>query len=75
MHKKGFDISIDDDSEGFIFINFDKQGKTGGYVSLKFDDDGLIVDVFDGAGEVVGTTWTRYEELDPTELAHESEKL
>jgi hypothetical protein len=75
MHKKGFDISIDDDSDGFIFINFDKQGRTGGYVSLKFDDDGLIVDVFDGAGEVVGTTWTRYEELDPTVLSHESEKL
>lgn len=75
MNKKGFDISIDDDSEGFIFINFDKQGRTGGYVSLKFDDDGLIVDVFDGAGEVVGTTWTRYEELDPTELSNESDKL
>jgi hypothetical protein len=74
MHKKGFDISIDDDGN-FIFINFNKGGRMGGYVSLKFDDDGLVVDVFDGAGEVVGTTWTRYEELDPTFLSHESDKL
>ena len=74
MHKKGFDISVDDEGD-FIFINFDKNGRTGGYVSLKFDDDGLVVDIFDGAGEVVSSTWSAYSELDPTELSHESEKL
>jgi hypothetical protein len=74
MHKKGFDISVNDEGD-FIFINFDKNGRTGGYVSLKFDDDGLIVDIFDGAGEVVSSTWSAYSELDPTVLSHESEKL
>jgi hypothetical protein len=74
MHKKGFDISVDDEGD-FIFINFDKNGRTGGYVSLKFDDDGLIVDIFDGAGEVVSSTWSSYSELDPTALSHESDKL
>jgi hypothetical protein len=74
MHKKGFDISVDDEGD-FIFINFDKNGRTGGYVSLKFDDDGLVVDIFDGAGEVVSSTWSAYSELDPTALSHESDKL
>lgn len=74
MNKKGFDISIDDDGS-FIFINFDKNGRTGGYVSLKFDDEGLIVDVFDGEGEVIGSTWASYNELDPSAFSHESPKL
>jgi hypothetical protein len=74
MHKKGFDISVDDEGD-FIFINFDKNSRTGGYVSLKFDDDGLVVDIFDGAGEVVSSTWSAYSELDPTALSHESDKL
>jgi hypothetical protein len=73
-NKKGFDISVEEDGS-FIFINLDKGGRTGGYVSLKFDEDGLVVDVFNGEGEVVGSTWTTYSELDPSSFSHESPKL
>lgn len=72
--KKGFDISVEEDGS-YVFINFDKGGRMGGYVSLKFDDEGLVVDVFSGEGEVVGSTWTRYNELDPTSFSHVSPKL
>lgn len=73
-NKKGFDISVEEDGS-YIFINFDKDGQAGGYVSLKFDDEGLVVDVFSGEGEVVGSTWTRYDELDPSSFSHVSPKL
>ena len=32
IEKKGFDISVEEDGS-FIFINFDKGGRVGGYVS------------------------------------------
>ncbi len=76
MNKKfnGFDICVDDDGN-YIFINFDKNGKAGGYVSLKLDDDWVTVDAFNGEGDVCGSTYAHWEELEPTKLSHEDARL
>ena len=42
---KGFDLSVVELDNSIIAINFDKDGKTGGYISVKLDDDGVVVGV------------------------------
>jgi hypothetical protein len=76
MNKKfkGFDVSIDD-NDSYFFVNFDKNGKAGGYVSIKLDEEGIIVDIYSGEGDCIGTTYAGYEELEPTEHSHEDERL
>ena len=75
MLINGFDISTEELDNDMIAINFDKDGKAGGYISVRFDDDGVVVDIFSGTGDLLGSTWTFYKELEPTELAHENPKL
>ena len=74
MKKKGFDISVDDEGD-YIFINFDKNGRAGGYVSLKLGDDGVSIDAFNGEGDVIGETYAYWEELEPTDFSHEDYRL
>jgi hypothetical protein len=71
---KGFDISMDE-NENYIFLNFDKEGKAGGYVSLKLDDDGVTIDAFSGEGDVIASTYAHWEELEPTDNSHEDARL
>lgn len=75
MKMKGFDISMEELDNDMIAINFDKDGRAGGYISVKFDDDGVVVDIFSGDGDLLGSTWTFYKELEPSELSHENPKL
>jgi hypothetical protein len=74
MKNKGFDISVDENGD-YIFINFDKNGRAGGYVSLKLGDDGVSVDVFNGEGDVIGETYGHWEEFEPTDMSHEDSRL
>ena len=62
---KGFDIETDT-AEDRVFINIDKDGKNGGYISVKFDDDGIVIDVFNAEGDVINTCWNEYNEVEPT---------
>ena len=39
MKQHGFDISIDELDNDLIAVNFDKNGRVGGYISIKFDDE------------------------------------
>ena len=76
MKQHGFDISIDELDNDLLAINFDKNGKSGRYISVKFDDEGVVVDVFSVYGDVLGSTWVRYAELEPDgEIAHEDPRL
>lgn len=61
----GFDIETDT-AEDRVFINIDKDGKNGGYISVKFDDDGIVIDVFNAEGDVINTCWNEYNEVEPT---------
>lgn len=67
MKINNFDISISELDNEVIAINFDKNGKEGGYISIKLDDEGIVVDIFNSLGDVIGSTWTLYNELDPQE--------
>lgn len=64
-----------DENENYIFLNFDKEGKAGGYVSLKLDDDGVTIDAFSGEGDVIASTYAHWEELEPTDNSHEDARL
>lgn len=63
---QGYDITTEMMENG-VFINFDKGINTGGYISIKFDDDGVVVDVFNAEGDVINSCWNFYNELEPTE--------
>lgn len=54
---KGFDLSIVELDNDSIAINFDKDGKTGGYINLKFHDSDMVVDAFNASGDCIGSTW------------------
>lgn len=75
MLINGFDITTEELDNDMIAINFDKNGRAGGYISVKFDDDGVVVDIFSGDGDLLGSTWTFYKELEPTALSHENPSL
>ena len=76
MNKHGFDISIDELDNDLLAINFDKNGKAGGYISINFDEEGLVVDIFSVYGDVLGSTWVRYPELEPDDdVAHQDPRL
>ena len=68
MKINGFDISTEELDEDMIAINFDKNGRAGGYISVKMTDDGVVVDMFDVYGTVLGTTWCEWNELEPQEV-------
>ena len=72
MKQHGFDISIDELDNDLIAVNFDKDGRVGGYISIKFDDDGVVVDIFSVYGDVLGSTWVRYPELEPSDDVSQS---
>lgn len=61
----GFDIETDT-TEDRVFVNIDKDGKNGGYIQVKFDDDGIVIDVFNAYGDVVNTCWNFYDDVAPT---------
>ena len=65
MNKNNFEISVEELDNNMIAINFDKDGKAGGYISIKLDDDGVVVDIFSDCGDVIGSTWSLYNELEP----------
>lgn len=75
MKINGFDITTEELDNDMIAINFDKDGRAGGYISVRMDDDGVVVDIFSGDGDLLGSTWTFYKELEPTELSHEDARL
>jgi hypothetical protein len=77
MNKKfnGFDVSLDDDGEERIFVNFDKNGKNGGYIYIKLEGDGVAIEVFSGEGDVIGNLDAHWEDLEPTEHSHEDARL
>lgn len=76
MNKHGFDISIDELDNDLLAVNFDKNGKAGGYISIKFDEEGVVVDIFSVYGDVLGSTWVRYPELEPSDdVAHQDPRL
>lgn len=60
----GFDIETDT-SDDRVFINIDKDGKMGGYVQVRFDDDGIVMDVFDANGDVINSCWNSYNDVAP----------
>jgi hypothetical protein len=64
LHINGLDIETDT-AEDRVFINIDKGGKNGGYISVKFDDDGIVVDVFNAYGDVINLCWNLYNEIEP----------
>jgi hypothetical protein len=64
LHINGLDIETDT-AEDRVFINIDKGGKNGGYISVKFDDDGIVVDVFNAYGDVINSCWNLYNEVEP----------
>lgn len=61
----GFDIETDT-ADDRVFVNIDKDGKNGGYVQVKFEDDGIVIDVFNADGDVINTCWNFYNEVEPT---------
>lgn len=61
----GFDIETDT-ADDRVFINIDKDGKNGGYVQVKFEDDGIVIDVFNAYGDVVNSCWNFYNEVEPS---------
>lgn len=65
MNIKGFEITAEELDNDMIAINFDKDGKAGGYISIKMDDEGVVVDLFNACGDLLGSTWTLYNELEP----------
>jgi hypothetical protein len=65
MKAHGFDVSMEE-VDGWIAINFDKDGKSGGYISVRLDDEGVVVDIFSACGDLLGSTWSLYNELEPT---------
>lgn len=65
MKYNGFDISVDELDNDMIAINFDKNGRAGGYISIKMADEGVVVDIFDIEGTVLGSTWCEWNELEP----------
>lgn len=65
MKAHGFDVSMEE-VDGWIAINFDKDGKAGGYISVRLDDEGVVVDIFSACGDLLGSTWSLYNELEPT---------
>jgi hypothetical protein len=65
MKSHGFDVSVEKLDNNMIAINFDKDGKAGGYISIKLDDDGVVVDIFNACGDAIGSTWSLYNELEP----------
>jgi hypothetical protein len=64
LHINGLDIETDT-AEDRVFINIDKVGKNGGYISVKFDDDGIVIDVFNAYGDVINSCWNLYNEVEP----------
>jgi hypothetical protein len=60
---KGFDLSIAELDNDSLAIMVDKDGKAGGYINIKMDDDGVVVDVFNACGDCISSTWSFYNEL------------
>ena len=63
----GFDISVEELDNDMLAINFDKNGKAGGYISIKFDTEGVVVDAFDCNGELLFSNWEFYNSFNPEE--------
>lgn len=64
LHINGFDIETDT-ADDRVFVNIDKDGKNGGYIQVKFEDDGIVIDVFDAEGEVINSCWNFYDDVAP----------
>ena len=66
LHINGFDIDTAT-LEDRVFINIDTKGIGGGYISVKFDNDGIVIDVFNYDGDVINSCWNEYNEFKPVE--------
>jgi hypothetical protein len=64
LQINGFDIETDT-ADDRVFINIDKDGKNGGYIQVKFDAEGIVIDVFDADGEVINSIWNFYDDVAP----------
>lgn len=65
--QAGFDISVEELDNNMLAVNFDKDGKAGGYISIKFEDDGVVVDAFAANGELLFSNWEFYNSFNPEE--------
>jgi len=63
--QAGFDISVEELDNDMLAINFDKNGRAGGYISIKFDTEGVVVDAFDCHGELLFSNWEFYNSFNP----------
>jgi hypothetical protein len=64
----GFDISVEELDNNMLAVNFDKEGEAGGYISIKFEDDGVVVDAFAANGELLFSNWEFYNSFNPEVL-------
>jgi hypothetical protein len=64
----GFDISVEELDNNMLAVNFDKEGEAGGYISIKFEDDGVVVDAFAANGELLFSKWEFYNSFNPEVL-------
>lgn len=53
-------VELDND---IISIELDSTNHSGGYVSIKLDCEGIVVDIFNSEGDVVTGTWATYNEV------------
>ena len=64
LHINGFDIETDT-ADDRVFVNIDKDGKNGGYIQVKFDEEGIVIDVFDADGNNINSCWNFYNDVAP----------
>lgn len=64
----GFDITVEELDNNMLAVNFDKEGEAGGYISIKFEDDGVVVDAFAANGELLFSNWEFYNSFNPEVL-------
>lgn len=78
MKANGYDITIDsynDQDDGKIFINFDRNGLIGGYIHVRLTDT-VEIEVYNGDGDMVSGLLLNYDDLKPTgEFGHVDERL
>jgi len=46
----------------YLMLDLNVDGREIGYIQVKLDDDGVVVDVFK-EGQSIGSTWKTYAEM------------
>jgi RNA binding exosome subunit len=63
LKTQGFSIDTQFDNDR-VYINIDKQGKPNGYICVNFNDDGIVLDVFNKEGDIINTCYNFYGDLE-----------